>query len=262
MELDLHDHRDVYNQHPRWATSSVPSIYIPPWAGGESLRGVPLGLRGADPPKVHPSDPASFVSIETVNNERSETGVTTVCSPGTVATSTNCSTICESTTATRRGRDGQEDLGHCDHLLGHRDVEVPGGFHELVPRLQHRYIENLHHGSEVRKLLHSVPLDPLLLPWLLTLTGWRRPAGLSFVQAEELWLEEGGGSSRTTPCASTRASSLALAVFWRCALWCVNVAKAAAIRLLLVSPPRAQSSLLSPLGSSCDGLPAEVHQKR
>ena len=31
-------------------------------------------------------------------------------------------------------------------------------------------------------------------------------------------------------------------------------------RLLLVSPPRAQSSLLSPLRSSCPGLPASVHR--
>ena len=33
-------------------------------------------------------------------------------------------------------------------------------------------------------------------------------------------------------------------------------------RLLLVSPPRAESSLLATLGSSCGRLPAEVHRDR
>ena len=61
-------------------------------------------------------------------------------------------------------------------------------------RLQHKYIENLHHGSEVGKLLHGVALDPLLRPRLSESLG-PPPAGLFLVQLEELrlgWGVEGG----------------------------------------------------------------------
>ena len=47
-------------------TSALPSIYIPPWAGGVPIRGLPLGVIGRDVPEVHPSgphDPDPLVSM-------------------------------------------------------------------------------------------------------------------------------------------------------------------------------------------------------
>ena len=74
---------------------------------------------------------------------------------------------------------------------GDRGVELED-VHQLVHHLRLRYVEDLHHGSEVGKLLHGVLLDPLLRLWRFTQTGWPPPAGLFVVQAEELRLEREG----------------------------------------------------------------------
>ena len=43
----------------------------------------------------------------------------------------------------------QRDLGHCDNLYGGHSVEPLHEFHQLVPQLRHRHIENLHEGAVV-----------------------------------------------------------------------------------------------------------------
>ena len=63
------------------------------------------------------------------------------------------------------------DLGHCDDLLGDRSVEGLEDVHQLVHHLRHWYVEDLYHWSKVGKLLHGVPLDPLLRPLRLDQTG-------------------------------------------------------------------------------------------
>ena len=52
------------------------------------------------------------------------------------------------------------DLGHCDNLLGDRSVELLQHFHQFVPHLRHRHIENLHEEQDVDDVLHGVPLYP------------------------------------------------------------------------------------------------------
>ena len=137
------------------------------------------------------------------------------------------------------------------------------GVHQLVPRLRHRCIENLHHRSkahEVDNMLHGVPLDPLLRPWRLCQAGRPPPTGLFVVQAEEHQLAGGGGFCRRgVSFLSSCPSSPALAIFWRCALWCVNAARAWAIDCCSLPPSSTQSSPSSTLGSSGPGLPARVH---
>ena len=54
-------------------------------------------------------------------------------------------------------------------------------------RLLHRSIEDLHHGSKFGRLLHGAPLD--LRPQRLCQAGRQPPAGLFFVEAEELRLK-------------------------------------------------------------------------
>ena len=59
---------------------------------------------------------------------------------------------------------------------------------QLVHRLRHRSIEDLHRGSdthEVSDVLHGVPRDPLLWPRRLCQAGRPPPAGLFVEQAEE-----------------------------------------------------------------------------
>ena len=72
-----------------------------------------------------------------------------------------------------------------------------------------------------------------------------------------LWGSWGVGCPGTLLCSASRTHALALAVFWRCALWCVNVPGPQRS----TSPPRAQLSLLAPL-SSTHGLPVSVHRER
>ena len=80
------------------------------------------------------------------------------------------------------------DPGHCDNLLGNHRIDVLDHGHQLVHHLRLRYSKRGHHGSELGKVLHGVSLDPLLWSRRLTPTGWPPPAGLLFVQAEELLL--------------------------------------------------------------------------
>ena len=54
---------------------------------------------------------------------------------------------------------------------------------QQIPRLRHRCIEDLHHGSDTHKVsdvLHGVPQDPRLRPRLNESLG-PPPAGLFFV---------------------------------------------------------------------------------
>ena len=91
--------------------------------------------------------------------------MSTICSTGcrgtTSATSvgacTNCSAICVSTTAARRGRDGHKILGTSITC----SVIAASAHH-----LRLKYIDSLYHGSEAGKLLHGVPLYLLLRPRL------------------------------------------------------------------------------------------------
>ena len=79
--------------------------------------------------------------------------------------------------------------------------------------------------------------------------------------------ERSAGSHETDHgCHYLRPGHLRLAVLWLqgapfcCALWCVVAARGRSDRLLLVSPPRAQSSLRPTLSSSHHGLPAGLSQ--
>ena len=123
----------------------------------------------------------------------------------------------------------EDDLGHVGNLLGNhrrKRVDETEDVHQLFHQQRHRIIEDLYHGSKAGKMLHGVPLDPLRGPGgSAKLAGRLLPGSSSYELESSGWA---GGSSKTSPCASTRTSSPALAFFWRCALWCVNVARAAA----------------------------------
>ena len=64
--------------------------------------------------------------------------------------------------------------------------------HQLVHCLRHWDIDNLHHGSDVGKLLHGCTGGPILAALAAHQTGWPPPAGLFVVQREELRLGRRG----------------------------------------------------------------------
>ena len=108
-------------------TSALPTIYIPPWAGGVSLWGGPLGVRGANPPPVgprRPHNPAPLVSM-TISKKR-----TTNVSHG----SRHFHQLFRQLRLENRTmRDGiQWDLGHCDDLLGNCSVEELEDVHQTI----------------------------------------------------------------------------------------------------------------------------------
>ena len=76
-------------------SSNLPSIYIKPWAGGVSLRGLPLGVIGCDVPEVHPSGPGTRTHSCPRRSTKSALQRTKVTAVGT---STNCSASCGSKT--------------------------------------------------------------------------------------------------------------------------------------------------------------------
>ena len=61
-----------------------------------------------------------------------------------------------------------------------------------TPSSEHKSVKDLHHGSKFGWLLHGASLDPLLRPRRLCQAGRPPPAGLFFVQAEELDLVRRG----------------------------------------------------------------------
>ena len=57
--------------------------------------------------------------------------------------------------------------------------------HQLVHPQRHWYIENLHRGSDVGKLLHGVPLDPFLRLDVNGRSGGDPAAGTSSTSKEK-----------------------------------------------------------------------------
>ena len=131
----------------------------------------------------------------------------------TVGTSTNCSAIFVAARAARRGRDGQDILGTSITCSG-TEMSMCLETSTSWSTLRLTCIEDLHHGSEVGKLLQGVPLSALLRPRPSESLG-PLPIGLFLVQLERAPAEgrregEGGegGSPRTLPCSASRSSPL------------------------------------------------------
>ena len=105
---------------PGASTRSWPSIYIPPWAGGEApfeatkprMTRAPVGLLPADPVAEGGSRDRHFHQLlrllRLTENRTRKAGW-----PG--------------------------DLGHCDSLLGHHRIDVLDHGHQLVHHLRLRY---------------------------------------------------------------------------------------------------------------------------
>ena len=155
----LHEPGTAQPHHTTSASVSVPSIYIPPWAGGGSPRRDQAPFEATKPRmtrapvRLLPADPVAegggrdrhfhqlFRLLRLTENRTRKAGW-----PG--------------------------DLGHCDNLLGHHRIDVLDQGHQLVHHLRLRYSKKGHHGSDVGKLLHGVSLYLLLRPPRLTQTGW------------------------------------------------------------------------------------------
>ena len=143
-----------------------------------------------------------------------------------------------------------QDLGHFDDLfgIGHERVEELEHVWQLVHHLRHRCIENLHHQSHTHKvdnMLHSVSQDPLL-------AATRRQAHLRRPEKSTQCLPPGGSCLVPTP--RPLPSSVSVELSGACVRH-----KGLGDRLLLMPPSSTQSSPSPMLGSSCHGLPAEVH---
>ena len=61
---------------------------------------------------------------------------------------------------------------------------MPERFHQLVPTLRHRSIEDLHEGARLDPVLHDVPLNPLLRRRVRD-RPWPHSARLFLEEAEE-----------------------------------------------------------------------------
>ena len=158
--------------HTMSASVAVPSISIPPWAGGGSpqreqapfeatkprITRAPVGLLPAQPVAEGGGRDRHFHQLFRLLR------------------------LTENRT---RKAGWPEDLGHYDNLLGHHRIDVLDHGHQLVHQLRLRNSKRGHHGSDVGKLLHGVPLDPLLRPRRLCQAGRPPPAGLFLVQLEE-----------------------------------------------------------------------------
>ena len=135
---------------------------------------------------ANPTAPTSDHAVTTATIVSSSFALTGKEGDTRVGTSTNCSSA--------HGDVLGRDLGHFDDLLGirHERVKETEDVWQLFHRLRHRTIEDLHHkqaADKVDKMLHGVPLDPLLWPRRLCQAGRPPPAGLFVVQAEEHRLE-------------------------------------------------------------------------
>ena len=184
--------------------TSTTRIYFPPRPGGDPLRVGPLGSGCADHPPVDPrrtDNPAPRTAMGITNTRpRNHSRLLLLL---LLFTHLNKLAVvvgghgfvhqlfCHLRHAEHSGlRDDvlRSDLGHVDHLLRHHSFDRPEHFHQLVHCLRHRSVEDLHHGSNFGRLLHGAPLDSLLRSRRLCQAGRPPPAGLFFVQAEELWL--------------------------------------------------------------------------
>ena len=127
------------------------------------------------------------------------------------------------------------DRGHSDNLLDRgRLVEAGEDLHHHVHHLRHRSIKNWHPRHRFDKLLHEVPLDPLLWTRHGRQTVWSGATGgrhLVNVRGKVLGAcRLGRGAPGTWPCTSPRTPSPALAIVClRRAEWCVFAARAWAI---------------------------------
>ena len=133
--------------------SALPSIYKPPWAGGESRRAAPHPPV-APPPRVaiwHHLTPRSHLPCASMT---SGTG-----------TSTSCSAVCGTGRTRRRGgRERLEILGTPISCTGTKRSTIFSTSSNLSHHQRHRKVERRHPGSVVGKLFHCVPLNPLLRP--------------------------------------------------------------------------------------------------
>ena len=68
------------------------------------------------------------------------------------------------TTQASRRKVVNEDLGHFNNLLRHRDVQELADRNQLFSHQRHRNIERRQEGHAVANLFHCVPLNPLLRP--------------------------------------------------------------------------------------------------
>ena len=180
----------------------MPSIYIPPWAGGESQRRGRLGEPCAHKPPVRPprtrAQPpltASCVQPPCQYHLRQRRSDGAVARRGHRHIRQLLHHLRHREHGTLQDDVVGSDLGHVDHLLRHPCVDVPEHFHQLAHHQRHKNVKRRHPGSVVGKLLHGVPLNRLLRPDLEEPVR-PRPARLFLVEAEELRLGCGGVPDR------------------------------------------------------------------
>ena len=120
----------------------LPSIGIPPWAGGESHQAVPPGVVGADHPAIGTAPPSNVAPADAtvIPSARKEDRLR----------HWNINELLRHTRLAEHGAQRSpvllSKLGHFDHLL---DVSTHEDFHQLF-HLRHRSIENWHptHGVD------------------------------------------------------------------------------------------------------------------
>ena len=150
LEHEQHDHRDVH--------SPLASICIPPWPGGVSRWGGPLGVGGATPPPVDPRRPTELtpnVPVRT-HEERPRYDVSlrhfhqlvlhmrhrNVSREGSRHGHQLFRQLRITHQASRRDV-LEDDLGHFNNLLGnrHKRIDEPEHIHQLFHHQRHRSIE-------------------------------------------------------------------------------------------------------------------------
>ena len=180
---------------------NLPSIDVPPWAGGEPLRGAPLDVTGARHPPVDRS-----VAVKLAPTYASF--IMAVCQKNHVRHRHFYQLFHQLLRLgeLRALRGGVLDgLGQVDNLLDYRrhygnDLQ---DVHRLVPHLRHRSIENLHEGADGVRMFRGVLQHRSCRRGSTTGAG-RNPAVSS------------SNSSNNT------ASSLELTVFWLRGASCVS----------------------------------------
>ena len=132
---------------------ALASISIPPSPGGE-----PLGGRGEGTADTPPND-ACCASAACQDDGH-------VHQLFRQLRHTKCSAV--------RDHVLKRNLGHLNNLLGQTPVEDLQDIHQMFHHLRHKSvkIEHRHKHEGQDHLLHGVPLDPLLRPWL---SEWSQP---------------------------------------------------------------------------------------
>ena len=164
------------------ATVAAASISFPPWPGGVPRWGGPLGVGGAHRPPVDPRRSRSATNRTHLHPRRTTAGRTEARSAalppagppyaaqereqGTA--SALPPTVSPAAVHVPRVAKGvvNEDLGHFNNLLGHRDVQELVDLHQLLSHQRHKNIERRQEGRGVANLFHGVPVYTLLRPHL------------------------------------------------------------------------------------------------